>query len=156
MLEVPDEIKEAQFIKGWNDDAKWHFNDPQDPIDKVIDDQENFLKITVDRAVRLWILFDRTKEEAIIKTRKEFGIDLWLCDEKKFERTSTIARAKGSNIDFTVYRAKSIYLKGTIILGALGSQGEIMYVPLVADASSQAVQPDGKLTVVWGRLKTDQ
>jgi len=156
MLEVPDEIKGAQFIKGWNEDAGWHFNNPLDPIDKIIDDQENFLKITVDRAVRLWILFDRSNEDAIIKSRKEFGVDLlWLWDGKKFERTNIIASAKGSSIDFTVYRSKSIYPKGIIVLGALGSQGKIMYVPLFAE-TSQAVQPDGKLAAVWGRLKATQ
>jgi hypothetical protein len=154
MLEVPDEIKGAQFIKGWNEDAGWHFNNPLDPVDKIFDDQKNFLKIVVDRAVRLWILFDRSNEDAIIANRKSAG-DPWLWDGKKFEQTNIIASAKGSSIDFTVYRSKSIYPKGIIVLGALGSQGKIMYVPLVADAP-QAVQPDGKLAAVWGGLKATQ
>ena len=154
MLEVPDEIKGAQFIKGWNEDAGWHFNNPQDPIDKIIDDNENFLKIIVDRAVRLWILFDRSNENAIIENRKSAG-DPWLWDEDKFEQTNIVAPAKGSRIDFTVYRAKSIYPEGIIVLGALGPQGKIMYVPLVAD-TSQAVPPHGKLATVWGGLKAIQ
>lgn len=147
LADIPDEIKGAQFIKGWNKDAKWRFNNPQHPVAQILPEHRNFLTFTVDRSIQLWVLHDSSNDEVI---KADFTFSPWLWND--FDQTSVQVSAKGAKIEFTLYKAKKIFLKGKIILGSLASKGKIMYVPLVAGAV-QDVQTMGKLATFWGGLK---
>jgi len=150
LTQIPDEIEDAQFIKGWNEDARWHFNKPNDPLDLINKQHREFLTFTTDRPVQLWVLFDRDNEAGIKAMAGDIN-NPWLWND--FDRTDVLVPATGGKINFTLYKAKKISPPGKITIGSLSASGKTMYIPLVTNAMQQDVRPNGKLVIVWGELK---